>query len=70
MDDLEVCVLNEGEEIWYEFLPERDFSIKFYRARGFPLFKIIKCKEESYIDCLSKHKRLLAVQVEEKLRTK
>jgi len=25
MDDLEVCVLKEGEEIWYEFLPERDF---------------------------------------------
>lgn len=44
MDDLEVCVLNEGEEIWYGFLPERDFSIKFYRVRGFPLFKIIKCK--------------------------
>lgn len=66
MDDLEIVTLREGEEIWYEFIPERDFSIKFYRAKGFPLFKIIECSEESYIDCLSKHKKLLAYQVEQK----
>jgi hypothetical protein len=75
IDDLEIVTLREGEEIWYEFIPERDFSIKLYRAKGFPLFKIIECDEESYIDCLTQHKKMLALQVslkkklEERLKT-
>jgi len=63
MDDFEVCTLKENEEIWYEFIPERDFSIKFYRAKGFPLFKIIKCQEESFLECLSKQKEVIASQL-------
>ena len=37
-----------------------------YRAKGFPLVKIIQCDEEGYIDCLTKHKKLLALQVQRK----
>lgn len=44
--------------------------MKFYRLRGFPFLKVIKCDEEGYIDCLSKHKKLLALQVEEKMAIK
>lgn len=38
MDELEVATLRKGEEAWYEFLPERDFALKLYRVKGFPLF--------------------------------
>jgi DNA-binding transcriptional MerR regulator len=66
MDDLEVANLREGEEVWYEFIPERDYSIKFYRAKGFPLFKVIECIESNYIECLDRNRKLLQLQVAQK----
>ena len=59
MDDLEVVTLEQNEVTWYEFIPERDYSIKFYRAKGFPLLKVIECEEESKVECLSKHQKKL-----------
>lgn len=43
MDELEVSTLRKGEQTWYEFIPERDFVLKLYRAKGFPIFKVFKC---------------------------
>lgn len=65
MDELEVCSLRRGEETWYEFIPERDFTLKLYRVKGFPLTKIIKCKEENYIQCLSRDKKYLQLKAKE-----
>ena len=44
MDDLEVVSLQQDESVWYSFIPERDFSIKFYRAKGYPLLKVVECE--------------------------
>ncbi len=62
MDDLEVVALSKGEQIWYEFVPERDFSLKLYRIKGFPLFKVIKCSEDDYIGCLNKNKKYIEMK--------
>jgi hypothetical protein len=74
MDDLEVTTLKRGEQVWYEFLPERDFALKLYRVKGFPLFKVFKCMEENYAVCLSNQKMLFEagliefLQVEESVK--
>ena len=53
-----MATLRKGEQVWYEFLPERDFVLKLYRVKGFPLFKVFKCIEEKYAECLSNYKSL------------
>ena len=40
MNDLELANLKQGEEVLYEFIPERDYSIKFYRAKGVPIYRL------------------------------
>ena len=59
MDDLQLATLSEGQSAWYEFIPERDYSIKFYRAKGYPVFKVFECAYESYTDCLERNKKTL-----------
>ena len=44
-----MVVLKKGDQAWYEFMPERDFALKLYRIKGFPLFKLIECQERNYI---------------------
>jgi hypothetical protein len=66
--------LRKGEQAWYEFLPERDFTLKLYRIKGFSLFKVFKCNDENYAQCLSNHKMLFEagtvefLHVEEKVK--
>ena len=36
--------------------------MKLYRIKGFPLFKIIKCKEENYVECLKKNKEIIGLK--------
>ncbi len=58
MDELEVATLSKGEQVLYDFLPERDFVLKLYRAKGYPLFKVFKCAEDKYAQCLGNQKQL------------
>lgn len=44
--------------------------MKLYRVKGFSLFKIIKCKEENYIECFKKNKELVELKKIEFLNTK
>lgn len=68
MDEMELTYLEQGQEVWYEFIPERDFTLKLYRHKGFPFFKIIQCKEDDYIECLSKERNYVQAQKEQQLQ--
>ena len=54
--------------MWYEFIPERDFTLKMYRHAGFPFLKVFKCNEDDYIGCLSRERNILTAQREEQMR--
>ena len=66
MDELKFVSLQQDESVWYEFIPETDFSIKFHRAKGYPLLKVVECEEENVGDCLEQNKKELKIEVEKK----
>jgi hypothetical protein len=55
--------------VLYDFLPERDFTLKLYRAKGYPLFKVFKCAEDKYAQCLGNQKLLFEAGMLEFLHT-
>lgn len=59
IDDLEVANLRQGETAYYEYIPDRDYSIKFYRAQGFPMFEVFECAEENFGQCLDSKRKWL-----------